>query len=328
MQVKRQTIVRPASGNEGDHSRQCAMRVTVVGAGAVGLSWTGLFLANGIRVTVCDPRPDVRLAVLGGLENIKWSLENLGYCIEKFTRHLYFEDKLHKAVADADIIQESIPEDAETKQSLYEKLGRFARPSALILSSSASLSASVITQRMKGAGRVLIGHCFDAPHMMPLVEVVPGKKTSRDCINRAMAFYRGIDKWPVLIGKEVSGFVVNRLHFALLRESIYLVNSGVISIEGLDQLVKASLGPRWTAAGPFKTLALGGGVEGIAHFLEHSGQMMENVWRGLGRVDLDDQTRASLRRQSDDCYARVPVDDLIKERDEEQIAILKVLRKY
>jgi ketoreductase RED1 len=300
--------------------------VTVVGAGAVGLSWTGLFLANGLRVTIHDPRPDIRLAVLGGLENIKWSLENLGYRIEKFTRHLYFEDKLHKAVADADIIQESIPEDAETKQSLYEKLGRFARPSALILSSSASLCASVIAQRMKDAGRVLIGHSFDAPHLMPLVEVVPGRKTSKGRIDRAMAFYRGIGKLPVLIGKEVSGIVVNRLHFALLRESIHLVNSGVISIEDLDQLVKASLGPRWTAAGPFKTLALGGGVEGIAHFLDHSGQMMENVWRGLGHVALDDQTRARLRRQSDDCYARVPVDDLIKERDEQQIAILKVLK--
>jgi len=311
-----------------EHSHQPSMRVTVVGAGAVGLSWTGLFLANGLRVTIHDPRPDIQLAVLSGLENIKWSLGSLGYCIEKFTQRICFEDKLHKAVADADIIQESIPEDAETKQSLYEKLGRFARPSALILSSSASLSASIITLRMKDAGQVLIGHSFDAPHLMPLVEVVPGNKTKRDCINRAMAFYRGIGKWPVLIGKEVSGFVVNRLHFALLRESIHLVNSGVISIESLDQLVKASLGPRWTAAGPFKSLALGGGGEGIANFLDRSGPMMENVWRGLGHVHLDDQTRATLRKQSDDCYARVPVEDLIKERDEEQIAILKVLKKH
>jgi ketoreductase RED1 len=310
------------------HSNQRAMRVTVVGAGAVGLSWTGLFLANGLRVTVHDPRPDIRLAVLSGLENIKWSLESLGYNIERFTHRLNFVDKLHKAVANADIIQESIPEDAETKQSLYEKLGRFARPSALILSSGASLSASVITRRMKDPSQVLIGHSFDAPHLMPVVEVVPGNKTSKECIDRAMAFYLGIGKSPILIGKEVSGLVVNRLHFALLRESIHLVNSGVISIQGLDQLVKTSLGPRWTAAGPFKTLALGSGGEGIARFLERSGPMMENVWRGLGRVDLDDQTRATLRKQSDDCFANVPMDDLIKERDEEQIAILKVLRKH
>ena len=321
--MERNTIMQSA---QDDHSHQCPTRVTIVGAGAVGLSWTGLFLANGLKVTVHDPRPDIQLTVLSGLERIKWSLESLGYRIEKFTKGLCFEDRLHKAVADADIIQESIPEDAETKKSLYEKLGRFARPTALILSSSGSLSASIITQRMKDADRVLIGHSFDAPHLMPLVEVVPGNKTSKDCIDRAMAFYRSIGKWPVLIGKEVSGFVVNRLHFALLRESIHLVNSGVISIESLDQLVKASLGPRWTAAGPFKTLALGGNGEGIARFLERSGPMMENVWRGLGQVDLDDQTRVRLRKQSDDCYARVPVEDLIKERDEEQIAILKVLR--
>src|ERR1700748_760282 len=131
-----------------EHSHQGATRVTIVGAGAVGLSWTGLFLANGLKVTVHDPRPDIQLSVLSGLENIKCSLGSLGYRIEKFTQRLCFEAKLHKAVADADIIQESIPEDVATKQSLYEKLGRFAPPSALILSSSASLSASVITQRM------------------------------------------------------------------------------------------------------------------------------------------------------------------------------------
>lgn len=320
------TVLKSTPGDQNGNSHQNAMRVTVVGAGVAGLSWTGLFLANGLKVTIHDPRPDIKIAVLSGLESIKWSLQNLGYHIEKFTRHLYFEDKLHKAVADADIIQESIPEDAESKQSLYEKLERFARPSTLILSSSSSLSASVITQRMKNADRVLIGHSFDTPHLMPVVEVVPGNKTSRECIDRAMAFYRSIGKWPVLIGKEVSGIVVNRLHYALLRESIHLVNSGVISIESLDQLVKASLGPRWTAAGPFKTLALGSGGEGIARFLERSGPMMEHVWRGLGQVDLDDQTRARLHKQSDDCYARVPVEDLIKERDEDQIAILKILR--
>ena len=325
--MQRHSMVQPAPRDQGDHSHRSATHVTIVGAGAVGLSWTGLFLANGLKVTVCDPRTDIQLAVLSGLERIKWSLGSLGYRTEKFTQRLSFENRLHKAVADADIIQESIPEDAETKQSLYEKLGRFAQPSALILSSSASLSASIITQRMLDADRVLIGHSFDTPHLMPLVEVVPGDKTSRDCIGRAMAFYRDIGKWPVLIGKEISGSVVNRLHFALLRESIHLVNSGVISIEDLDQLVKASLGPRWTAAGPFKTLALDGGGEGIARFLEHSGPMMENVWRGLGQVDLDDQTRARLRKQSDDCYARVPVEDLINERDDAQIAILKVLRK-
>ncbi len=300
----------------------------MVGAGAVGLSWIGLFLANNLRVTVCDPRPDVQIAVLSGLENIKWTLQSLGYKIEKFTRLLSFEETLHKAVADAEFIQESIPEDVEAKQSLYEKLDRFTRPSALILSSSASLSASVITKRMRDAGRVLIGHSFDAPHMMPLVEVVPGAQTSKEVIHRAMEFYRGIGKMPVLIGKEIAGFVANRLHFALLREGMHLVNSGVLSIEQLDQLVRASLGPRWTAAGPFKTLALGGGIEGIAHFLRTSGQLMQNVWRELGQVDLDESTRASLRKQSDACYARVPVEDLIKARDEEQIAILKALKSY
>jgi ketoreductase RED1 len=205
-------------------------KVAVIGAGAVGLSWTALFLANGLKVIIYDPRPDIRIAALSGLDLIKWSLILLGYNVEKFTRHLYFEEKLHKAVGDADIIQESIPEEVEAKQSLYEKLERFARPSAIILSSSASLTASVITKKMKDAGQVLVGHSADPPHLMPLVEVVPGSRTSKDCIEQAMAFYLRIGKCPVLVRKEVPGFVVNRLHFALLQESIHLVNAGVISV--------------------------------------------------------------------------------------------------
>ena len=301
-------------------------QVAVIGAGTVGLSWTALFLANGLEVTIYDPRPDIRIAALSGLDQIKWSLMSLGYSVEKFTRRLSFNEKLHKAVGDADIIQECIPEDVEAKQSLYEKLERFALPSALILSASASLPASVITKKMKNAGQVLVGHSVDPPHLMPLVEVVPGSRTSKDSIEGAMAFYLSIGKCPVLVGKEVPGFVVNRLHFALLRESIHLVNSGVISVERLDEVVSASLGPRWTAAGPFKALALGGGPEGIAHFLEQSGAMMEQVWQGMGHVKLDAETTERLRKQADDCYACAPLEDLIKERDEQQIAILNALK--
>ena len=284
--------------------------VTVLGAGALGLSWTGLFLANGLKVTLHDPRPDIRLTALSGLEGIKWTLLSLGYKIDKFTRHLSFGEKLHKAVRDADIIQECIPEDLEAKQSLYEKLGRFVPPSALILSSSATFPASLITRKMRGAANVLIGHSFDPPHLIPLVEVVPTAKTQRENIDKAMAFYRQIGKYPVLIDKEIEGIVANRLHLALLREGIHLVTSGVISIERLDEIVRSSLGPRWAAAGPFKTLALGGGDE--------NGD--ENGGEGGGGL-------SHFRKQAEACYTRIPVEDMIKQRDADQIAILRALSR-
>jgi len=287
-----------------------SFHVTVVGAGAVGLSWTGLFLANGLRVTIHDQRPDIQLAALSGLEGIKCALQSLGYKIEKFTRHLSFEQKLHKAVCNADIIQESIPEDLEAKQVLYEKLGRFAKSSALILSSSATLPASLITHKMINAGRVLVGHPFNPPHLIPLVELVPGKKTTQKNIDSAMAFYRRLGKHPVLVQKETTGYVANRLQFALLRESIHLVRSGIITVDKLDEIVRASLGPCLAAAGPFKSFALDS-PNGLTHFLEQ----------------FDVETRTTLRKQSDDCYARVPVEDLQKEKEEGQIAILKALGK-
>ena len=284
-----------------------AKRVAILGAGVVGLSWTGLFLANGLEVTICDPRPDIRIWALGGLEKIKWSLASMGYPIEKFTRHLCFQNKLHKAVADVEVVQENVPDVLELKQTLYEKLGRFVQSNTLLLSSSARFSATQMSNRMKNPEQLMVGYAPDPPHLIPLVEVVPGAATSQDSIMRAMDFYRRLGKRPVQLGKELAGSVANRLYFALLREGFHLVNAGVITMESLDDLVRGSLGPRWAAAGPFKTMVLGGasGAEPL----------------------FDAATLERLRQQAARCYARVPVEDLAQERDEDQIAILRALRK-
>jgi ketoreductase RED1 len=301
--------------------------VTVIGAGAIGLSWTSLFLANGLNVTINDPRSDIKETVLKGIEVVKPTLSSLGYDVKNLTAHLYFESDLEKSVANADFVQENAPENIAFKQDLYAKLENYTKAGALILSSSSSIPATVSTEKMKNAERVLIGHPFNPPHLIPLVEVVPGKHTSKAAIAEALEFYKALGKQPILIEKEISGFVANRLQIALLRESIYLVESGVVTMENLDNIVSSSIGLRWAAAGPFKTFTLGGGTGGFPHFLEHLGPLVESIWGILGSPKLDEHTKTLLLKQAAESYGKIPYEELETERDGQQLAILKALDK-
>src|SRR6201991_673710 len=317
MSTKKSPVSNPASPS----------KITVIGAGAIGLSWTGLFLANGWKVTINDPREDVKSTSLAGLDIIKPTLAGLGYDVSDFTKELTFEADLEKAVKDADIVQENGPENVAFKQDLYAKLDKWVKPLALLLSSSSSIPASVFTEKMTRPERTLIGHPFNPPHLIPLVEVVPGKKTSHVATLSAMNFYTSLGKKPVLIEKEIAGFVANRLQAALMRESVHLVASGVVTMEALDNIVSSSIGIRWAAAGPFKTFTLGGGTGGFPHFLQGLGPALENLWKVLGDAHFDAETTKLLLEQYGNSYGKIPITTLEEERDRQQLAIMKALGK-
>jgi ketoreductase RED1 len=300
-------------------------KATVIGAGAIGLSWTALFLANGIKVTVNDPRPDIAEATLAGLKEMEAGLESLGYNTENLAVNLSFEKDISKAVADADIVQENGPENIAFKQDLYANFEGALKPTALVLSSSSSIRSTVFTAKMKNAGRVLLGHPFNPPHLIPLVEVVPGERTSKEAVGEAIAFYTALGKSPILIEKEIPGFVANRLQAALMRESVYLVSQGVVTMESLDKIVSSSIGLRWAAAGPYKTFTLGGGPGGLPHFLQHLGPGLEGLWKILGDPHFDKPTLDLLNQQYNDSYGKIPYEKLTIERDHQQIAVIKAL---
>jgi ketoreductase RED1 len=302
-------------------------KVTIIGAGVIGISWAGLFLANGLKVTVNDPRPDLEESTLKGLEEIKPSLKSLGYDVESLADNLHFEKDLEKALKDADYIQENGPENTAFKQDLYAKIEEHLKPNALVLSSSSGIPASTYAEKMKDPARVLIGHPFNPPHLIPLIEVVPGKKTSKEAIVDAMVFYSFLGKKPIVIDKEMPGFVANRLQAALFRESVYLVSEGVVTMENLDQIVSNSIGLRWAAAGPFKTFTLGGGPDGLPHFLAHLGPGLEQIWTILGNPHFDKPTVDLLIEQVNNCYGKIPYHELEEERDAQQLAIMGALNK-
>ena len=314
-----------ASNPSSERSRVPARypEVAVIGAGLIGLSWAALFLANGLRVRVYDPRPDLPEALREALAAAFPSLQQLGFETAGCEERLRIESDLAAAARDADLVQESGPEQIDFKRQCFAQLERFAKPGALMLSSTSSLRATEIAREMKRPERMLVGHPFNPPHIMPLVEIVPGLQTSPTAVEDAVAFYRALGKAPVVLRREINGFVGNRLQAAVLRESIYLVQQGVVTVEELDRVMTNSLGLRWSAVGPFQGIHLGGGPGGITHFLTHLGPVFQGIFEQLGKADIDGETIAQLAHQAEEAYGPMPNPEMAAERDRKQLSALR-----
>ena len=299
---------------------------TVVGGGVIGISWVALFLAHGLEVTVSDPLPDVEDRVRAGLREIAPTLAELGYpvaTLEHPSPALRFEADTAAAVHDADVVQENAPERLDVKRQLWQAIERGAPAHTLLASSSSSLPASEMAKGMQTPGRLIVGHPFNPPHLVPLVEVAPSPTTDPAVVELAVAFYTSIGKRPQVLGREIPGFVANRLQAALFREAVYLVSEGIVSEQALDDVVTASIGMRWAVAGPFRTFHLGGGQGGLPDFLLHLGPALQALWSQLGTPALDPPTTDLLSRQAHDFDGSVV--ELARRRDEAEIRLMRAL---
>jgi ketoreductase RED1 len=288
----------------------------VLGAGTIGLSWAALFAAHDMDVRVQDPRPDLQEqldATVSALEPVLGS--GLGDRIRVAA-------DLEAAVDGVDVVQENGPERLEFKQELWARVEAAAPASALLLSSTSGLMPSDMAARMREPGRLLVGHPFNPPHVVPLVEVVPGAQTPPEGAQAAADFYRSLGKVPVVLRKEIGGFVANRLQSALFRESVHLVLQGVVTPEELDQVVTESVGARWATAGPFESYHLGGGPGGIRHLLEHLGPGMARRWKDLGQPELTPELVDQVSSDTEARFADAPYDVRTAERDRVQLAVL------
>jgi ketoreductase RED1 len=299
--------------------------VAVVGAGTIGASWTALFLAHGLEVRVHDPAPGAEERLGATLESISPILAALGLPTGGLDERLRFAGELEAAVEGADVVQENGPENMAFKRDLWARVEKAAGADTLLLSSTSGMRATAMAKQMTDASRLLVGHPFNPPHLVPLVEVVPGEQTDPAVVEETVAFYRALGKRPLVLRKEVPGFVANRLQSALFQECVHLVAEGVVSMADLDAVVTSSIGLRWAAAGPFLTFHLGGGQGGLAHFLTHLGPGMEGMWGILGHPRLDEPTVELLSEEVDRAYGDVPLDELERRRDRMQLAILHAL---
>jgi len=289
--------------------------ITLIGAGTIGLSFAALHLTSNphAHVTIHDTRADLTEHILSTLPQYISSSSGI---FDDYSERIAIEPDLATAVAAADIVQEQGPENAAFKTTIWPTIESHAPPTALFWSSTSGIPASTQAGSMSDQTRLLVVHPYNPPHVMPLLEVVPSPQTHQACVERTMAYWRRVGRTPVLLQKEVTGFVANRLAFALFREAISLVNDGVVSVRDLDAIVETSMGPRWAVNGPFKSYHAGGGAGGLSAFMANIGGTVRDCWKAgeeikVGPGGIEDGWQESICRQAEEAYGVVDT----KERD-------------
>ena len=270
-------------------------RVAVIGTGVIGASWTALFLAKGIDVVATDVAPGAEGRLREYIDQAWPALQKLGAGSRASAGTLTFDADLAAAVKGADLVQENGPERIDFKRTLYRQLDQLLPPEVIIASSSSGLTMSEIQSACpEHPERCVIGHPFNPPHLIPLVEIVGGAKTSEDTIERAAAFYTSIGKRTIRLHKEVPGHVANRLQAALWREIVHLISEGVVSVADADTAVSWGPGLRWGVMGPTMLFHLGGGEGGIEHFFDQFTGPMTAWWKVLGSPQITPEVRKTV----------------------------------
>jgi len=270
-------------------------RIAVVGTGVIGASWSAQYLARGFDVMATDPAPNAEANLRKYVDDAWKVLTGIGLSPGASRDRLSFTTDMNAALSNADFVQENGPERPDFKIKLYADMDAVTPTDSLIASSSSSLTMSVIQSKCAHPERCVIGHPFNPPHIIPLVEVVGGAKTSPEAVQRAMAFYTSIGKKAIHLRKEVPGHVANRLQSALYREVLYLIEQGVLSVADADDAVSWGPGLRWGVMGPSLQFHLGGGAGGMKHFIEHLLPVMSaGLWQALGSPTITPQLQETL----------------------------------
>jgi 3-hydroxyacyl-CoA dehydrogenase len=303
-------------------------QVAVIGTGVIGASWAALFLARGLDVAATDVAPGAEERLRRYIDEAWPALEQLGLAEGASPSRLRFSAELPAAVDGAQLVQENGPERIDFKRSLYGQLDALLPPSVIIASSSSGLTMSEI---QKGCPthpeRCVIGHPFNPPHLIPLVELVGGERTSEETIRRASEFYTGLGKRTIRLHKEVPGHVANRLQAALWREIVHLVSEGVVNVADADAAVCWGPGLRWGIMGPTLLFHLGGGQGGITHFFEQFTGPMTAWWKVLGSPQLDAGVQRKIIEGVLEEAGNRSIDQLASGRDRVLLGLLALREK-
>ena len=294
-------------------------QIGVVGAGLIGMSWAGLFSAFGYETTVYDPHLKNRELATQAINDIWRSLDSL---FDNLTskKPVEFSDK-PDALKASTFIQENCPEDLSLKQKVISDLEKIVSAETIFSSSTSSFLPSELQRACRHPERVLVGHPMNPPHLIPVVEIVLGKHANQETANRAISFYKSLNRIPVLIKKEMRGHLANRLTAALYREAVYLVSEGVADVEDVDSVISNGPGLRLALLGPHMNYHLGGGDGGYRSYLEHLGPSQEERWKTLGETPLTPEIKERLIKGIE-CQ-NIDTSELKTKRDVGLIEILK-----
>jgi carnitine 3-dehydrogenase len=303
-------------------------RVGIVGAGVIGSGWALHFLRMGLDVDVYDPAPNAQRDLLRTLEQTWPLLERLGLRDGAGPDRLSFHTDLAGAVGDADVVQENAPENLPVKRGVLAAIDRVTRPDAVIASSTSGFAMTLLQADCTHPERCVVGHPFNPPYLIPLVEVVGGEQTDPVAVDWLAAFYAVAGKRPLRLSRELPGFVGNRLQEAIWREALHMVAAGEATVEEIDAAIAWGPGLRWAQMGPCLTFHLAGGNGGMAHMLDHFGPALLEPWTRLQAppltAELRDRMVAGCLREADGR----PVAELERRRDEFLAELLGLAERH
>src|SRR3954469_6535161 len=302
-------------------------RIAIVGTGVIGASWAAEYLARGFDVIATDPAPNAEANLRKYIDEAWKDLTNIGLSKGASRDRLTFTTDMKEALAKADFIQENGPERPDFKMKLFADMDDAAPIDSIIASSSSGITPSVMQTKSIHPERILIGHPFNPPHIIPLVEVVGGTKTSPEAIQQAIAFSASIGKKPVYLKKELVGHVGNRLQAALYREIMSLIQQDVLSVEDADVAVSYGPGLRWGVMGPSLQWHLGGGAGGIKHFMDHLMDPLVGMIRTLGTPDVTPELKQKISEGVLREAGNRSVNELAEDENRQLLGLLSVRAK-
>src|SRR6185503_18971936 len=299
-------------------------RIAIVGTGVIGASWAAQYLARGFDVVATDPAPNAEENLHKYVDEAWEQLAAIGLSTGASRDRLSFNANMKEALSNADFVQENAPERPEFKIKLFADMDDATPVDSIIASSSSGITPSVMQTNCKHPERVLVGHPFNPPHIIPLVEVVGGSRTSPEAIQKAIAFYASIGKKPIHLKKELQGHVANRFQAALYREMLYLIEQGVLSVEDTDAAVCYGPGLRWGVMGQSLQWHLGGGAGGIQHFMDHLMPPLEGMMKALGTPNITPELKQKVSSGVMREAGGRSVDQLAEDENRVLIGLLKL----
>ena len=303
-------------------------KIAVIGTGVIGSGWIVRFLAHNKKVIAYDK--DIRLKKKK-IKEIKRTWHYLRKLFNKKKlklKNFKYVTSIQEALKEADFVQECAPENYKLKTKLMEIIGKYSKPNIIISSSSSGLLPSKIYSKCKNPSRTIIAHPFNPVYMLPGVEIVPGKRTKKNFLKKAYKFYKSISMNPIMIKKELPGYLSDRLQEALWREALHIVNEGYASTKELDRAIEDGPGMRWSLMGTFLTFHLAGGNAGMKHMLEQFGPALKLPWTKLKAPKLSNKLSNRVIAGTKKQARGKSVAEISKIRDEYLLNLQKMRKKY
>ena len=303
-------------------------KVSIIGTGVIGTGWIIRCLAHNKKVIAFDKDIKLKKKLIVEIKRA-WPFVKKLFNKNKLNfKNLEYVSKIEEAVKGADFIQECATENYSLKTKLMNTIGKFARPNAIISSSSSGLLPTKIYSRCKNPSRTMIGHPFNPVYLCPGVEIVPGKKTNKFFLNKAKKFYKSISMNPIMVKKELPGYLSDRLQEALWREALHIINEGYATTEDLDRAIEDGPGIRYPLMGTFLTFHLAGGKDGMKHMLKQFGPALKLPWTKLKAPKLTKKLSSRVIKGTKKQAKGKSVALLSNIRDEYLVNLLKMRKKY